>query len=94
MKVHVFIATLMMVLGGMQSANVADGVYVKSAMYSTQMQNLSKRPYQQPKRTSAAADTAWQDARLGINRAANDGMARAVIICQATPRSQASVTCR
>jgi len=62
MKVHVFIATLMMAWGGMQSANAADGAYVKSAMYSTQMQNLSKLPYQQPKRTSAAADTAWQDA--------------------------------
>ena len=62
MKVHVFIATLMMVLGGMQSANAADPAYVKSAMDSPQMQNLSKRPYQQSKRTSAAADTAWQDA--------------------------------
>jgi len=62
MKVHVFIATSIMVLGGMQSTNAADAVYVKSAMYSTQMQNLSKRPYQQPKCTSAAADTAWQDA--------------------------------
>jgi hypothetical protein len=62
MKVYIFIVTLMMVLGGMQSANAADSAYVHSAMYSTQMQNLSKRPYQQPKRTSAAAETAWQDA--------------------------------
>lgn len=62
MKVHVFIATLMMVFCEMQSANAADPTCVHSAMYSTQMQNLSKRPYQQPKRTSAAVDTVWKDA--------------------------------
>ena len=67
MKIHVFTATLMMALGGVQMVNAADAAYVHSAMYSTQMQNVSKRPYQQLKRSSTAADTAWQDATFRGN---------------------------
>jgi hypothetical protein len=62
MKMHVVIATLMIAFGGVQLANAADAAPVHSAMYSTQMQHLSKRPYQAPKPATVAADAAWQDA--------------------------------
>ncbi|WP_154650050.1 hypothetical protein [Methylophilus methylotrophus] len=64
MKTHFVIVSSMMALGYMSQAIASDRVFIKYAIDSPQMQNLSKRPYQQPRPASVGTDAALKDAAL------------------------------
>jgi hypothetical protein len=64
MKTHFVIVSLMMALSDMSQAIASDPVFIKYAIDSPQMQNLSKRPYQQSRPASVGTEVALKDAAL------------------------------